>query len=60
MIEEEEDWLVYKLNAGEEQENIKFPAEYRAKINYYLQNAVGISVVDMENIHSNSCLEEKK
>lgn len=59
MIEEEEDWLVYKLNAGEEQENIKFPAEYRAKINYYLQKALGINIVDMENIHSNSCLEEK-
>jgi predicted RNA methylase len=36
MIEKEKDYVSYKVNAGERQESIKFPAEYRDKINEVL------------------------
>lgn len=33
MINEETNYLVYKMNAGKKQENIKFPTKYRKEIN---------------------------
>lgn len=33
MINEESNYLVYKMNAGKKQENIKFPKKYRKEIN---------------------------
>ena len=35
-VEKESDYVSYKVNAGERQESIKFPAEYRDKINEVL------------------------
>ena len=42
MISKENEFLVYKKNAGKMQENIKFPIEYRDKLNKILLELIGI------------------
>ena len=58
-LPEEEDFLVYKTNAGADQENIKFPESYRKKLNEFLINALGAEWFDLEVVHLNSCIEQK-
>lgn len=41
MIEEESKYIITKMNAGELQENIKFPFKYREKINNKLLSIMG-------------------
>ena len=41
MIETEKDYIVTKLNAGVEQENIKFPEQYRNEINVRILKMLG-------------------
>lgn len=41
MVSREDDFLVYKLNAGAAQENVKFPIEYRDRLNRILLDALG-------------------
>lgn len=41
MMSEENDYLTYKKNAGKMQENIKFPEQYRTKINDILLSSLG-------------------
>lgn len=50
MIDKESDYVSYKLNAGEQQESIKFPEEYRLKINEVLFPKYA---KDMELLHKN-------
>ena len=59
LISEEEDFLVYKTNAGADQENIKFPESYRKKLNEFLINALEAEWFDLEVVHLNSCIEQK-
>ena len=53
MIINEEKYLVYKKNAGKDQENIKFPDEYREKINNKFLNILNDNS-DLSIIHKNS------
>lgn len=50
MIQKESDYVSYKLNAGERQESIKFPEEYRNRINEVLFPKYA---KDMELLHKN-------
>lgn len=50
MISKENDFVSYKLNAGERQESIKFPEEYRYKINKALFPKYA---EDMKLLHKN-------
>jgi hypothetical protein len=43
MIAAEESHLVYKMNAGRPQENVKFPASYRERLDSVLLRAIGSS-----------------
>lgn len=60
MQKDEENYLTYKMNAGKEQENIKFPKEYRNKINKLFFEALGINenINILNEIHSNSLFEK--
>ncbi len=60
MVNSEKDFLVYKNNAGMMQENIKFPKEFRDKINQRLLNILDSKVKSslFESIHSNSLFRE--
>lgn len=62
MQKKEKEYLVYKLNAGKEQENIKFPIEYRNRINKMFFEAIGIDkdVSIFNKIHSSSLFEESE
>ena len=62
MQKKEKEYLVYKLNAGKEQENIKFPIEYRNRINKIFFEAIGIDkdVSIFNKIHSSSLFEESE
>lgn len=55
MQAKESDYLVYKKNAGELQESVKFPTEYRDKINNIILKHfdTSYSSKDLENIHKN-------
>ena len=48
LIKQEKHFLSYKKNAGEVQESIKFPTEYRNKLNSIL-----FQDINFEVIHSN-------
>ena len=52
----ENEYLVYKLNAGKKQENIKFPKKYRDRINKIFLEALDIHENPniMDQIHSSS------
>ena len=58
MIEKENDYLVYKLNAGKAQENIKFPESYRKKINKILVKNLTEKEFNIEKIHNNFFFEK--
>lgn len=60
MVSREKEYVVTKLNAGKLQENIKFPEEYRNKINQRILNILksDVDVSILNSIHSNKFLEE--
>lgn len=62
MIKDEDKYIIKKVNAGIEQENIKFPKEYRNAINQRLLNILGIekNCSCFDEIHSNKFFEEEK
>lgn len=55
MICDEANYIIKKVNAGTVQENIKFPNEYRKKINNRILNILGTSETDgvFNRLHSN-------
>ena len=59
MISEEEQYIVRKKNAGQYQENIKFPMEYRQQLNNLLLSQLGIQNDSLLLVHSNSCLNKE-
>lgn len=59
MMKEEESYIVLKKNAGQYQENIKFPLNYRLILNSLLLKQINITKCNiLSKIHSNSCLIE--
>ncbi len=62
MQNNEEKYLVYKMNAGKNQENIKFPIKYRNKINKIFFEALGInnSIEIFDKVHSSSLFSDKE
>ena len=62
MQKKESKYLVYKVNAGKEQENIKFPTEYRNRINKIFFDALNIKepVVILNKVHSSSLFSESE
>lgn len=60
MIETEKDYIITKMNAGEEQENIKFPEQYRNEINTRILKILGYDcdASIFKNIHANSFFAE--
>lgn len=60
MQHNESKYFVYKMNAGKVQENIKFPIEYRNKINQIFFAALGIfeDVRILNKVHSRSLFKE--
>ena len=62
MQSKESEFLVYKKNAGKKQENIKFPIEYRNRINKLFFEVLGIEedVNILNKVHSSSLFEESE
>lgn len=62
MQQKEKNYLVYKMNAGKKQENIKFPVEYRDRINKLFFEVLGINekTIILNKIHSSSLFEESE
>ncbi len=62
MQRKEKDYLVYKVNAGKKQENIKFPKKYRNEINKLFFDVLGIdeNISILNKIHSSSLFEESE
>ena len=62
MQNNESKYLSYKMNAGKKQENIKFPVEYRNRINKILLDALGIdeNINIFNRIHSSSLFVESE
>lgn len=62
MQKNEEKYLTYKMNAGKNQENLKFPREYRDKINNIFLNALDINEDSciFNRVHSSSLFEESE
>ena len=62
MVSSEDKYLVYKKNANVMQENIKFPVEYREKLNKILFRIIGttIDIKALDKIHNNYLYFEKK
>ena len=62
MQNHEKDYLVYKVNAGKKQENIKFPKKYRNKINGLFFEVLGIKekIEVLDKIHSSSLFEKSE
>ena len=61
MIEIEQSCIVTKLNSGTIQENIKFPAIYRNKLNRRLLTILGFNNLDIsifDNVHKNNFFGE--
>lgn len=60
MQQKEKNYLVYKMNAGKKQENIKFPVEYRDRINKLFFEVLEINEKTniLNKIHSSSLFEE--
>lgn len=60
MQKNESKYLTYKMNAGKKQENIKFPVEYRNRINKLFLEVLGIneSVSIFDRVHSSSLFGE--
>lgn len=53
MISNENKYLTYKTNAGKQQENIKFPKDYREKINKLFLDSFGYENDFLDEIHNN-------
>ena len=62
MQKKESKYLVYKMNAGKEQENIKFPTEYRNRINKIFFDALNIKepAEILNKVHSSSLFSESE
>ena len=62
MQKKEEDYLVYKVNAGKKQENIKFPKKYRDEINRLFFEVLNINedISILNKVHSSSLFEESE
>lgn len=62
MQENENKYLVYKMNAGKSQENIKFPIEYRNRINKVFFDVLGIKkdISIFNKVHSSSLFNESE
>lgn len=62
MQENETKYLVYKMNAGKKQENIKFPVKYRNKINKIFLDVLEIDedIKIFNKIHSSSLFIESE
>ncbi len=60
MQSKESEYLVYKTNAGKQQENIKFPIKYRNEINRIFFEVLAISddIKILNKIHSSSLFED--
>ena len=60
MQKNESKYLVYKMNAGKKQENIKFPVKYRNRINKLFLEVLGINenTSIFNRIHSSSLFAE--
>lgn len=57
LIDQEEDYIVLKKNAGAFQENIKFPMQDRFQLTELLLNQIGLNNnLALKKIHNNSCL----
>lgn len=58
----EDSFLVNKLNAGKNNENVKFPPKYRSKLNQYLLNYFGLEGKSEQllSIHSNTFTDYSK
>lgn len=62
MQNKENEYLVYKVNAGKKQENIKFPRKYRDEINKLFFDVLNIKedISILNKIHSSSLFEESE
>lgn len=62
MQNQETNYLVYKVNAGKKQENIKFPKKYRKRINSLFFEVLGIKekIEVLDKIHSCSLFEKSE
>lgn len=62
MQKNEYKYLTYKMNAGKKQENIKFPIEYRNRINKLFLEVLGINenVSIFNRVHSSSLFVENE
>ena len=58
MIQQEESYLVYKKNASEMQESVKFPVSYRDSLNALLIGILGtpFDVREFDRVHSNTLI----
>ena len=55
-ISMEEECIVNKMNAGKNNENMKFPDDYRKKVNHFILNTLNARDADetLYSIHSNN------
>ena len=62
MQKNESKYLTYKMNAGKKQENIKFPVEYRNKINELFLEVLGVNehANIFNRVHSSSLFVESE
>lgn len=62
MQSKENEFLVYKVNAGKKQENIKFPKKYRNEINNLFFEVLNIKqdISVLDKIHSSTLFEERE
>ena len=58
LMEQEEEYIVLKKNAGEYQENIKFPMSVHNELNIMLLKQLGVECSTLLNVHSNSCFNK--
>jgi hypothetical protein len=58
MIQQEESYLVYKKNAGEIQESVKFPVRHRDSLNALLIGILGtpFDAREFDRVHSNTLI----
>ena len=57
LMQNEEQYIVLKKNAGVYQENIKFPMEDRFQLTELLLNQIGLhNNLELKKVHNNSCL----
>lgn len=56
MMNEEEQYIVLKKNAGAYQENIKFPMDYHKVLNGLLLQQINVTPGTLLRVHANSCV----